>query len=158
MSKWFLLNIILLGIAIRKFVTNGLFPAVPTHIMIGFLAVLFYLFNWTRHAVFSTIRDVPNRQTKIKYANLSKKVLPFHKWTGTTALLIALIHATIVIHTYGFQWQIAKFITGTLALIILAGIITTGWMRLYRPTIAKRMTHLYLGMALFWMILLHIWL
>ncbi len=100
----------------------------------------------------------PTAKQKSNTPIFLKKVLPFHKWTGTTALLIALIHATIVIHTYGFQWQIAKFITGTLALIILAGIITTGWMRLYRPTIAKRMTHLYLGMALFWMILLHIWL
>lgn len=158
MSKWFVLNVMLFIFVISNLVIHPLFPAMPLSIVFGFLGFIFFLFNWTRHAVFSTIRDVPNRKTKIKFANLSKKVLPFHKWVGTSALIIIIIHAGFVIYKYGFPWYYGKFLTGVIALIILAGIVTTGWMRLFRPTITKRMLHIYFGVSLFWLIVIHVWL
>src|SRR5690625_368309 len=107
MSYWFLLNTILLFIAIWKILSH---PFLTLHIIIGAMAFLFYLFNWTRNAVFSTIRSLDHRQKKIKWANISKKILPYHRWIGTSALLFSIIHAVLVVNKFGFYFQSGKFV------------------------------------------------
>ncbi|SHG27979.1 hypothetical protein [Ornithinibacillus halophilus] len=156
MSYWFVLNIFLLIFAIWQVVTHALFPALPSHVIVGFIGFLFFLFNWTRNAVFATIRTVPERKKKIKLANLSKKVLPFHRWTGTTALLLIIVHAIMVISNLGFTMKNEKMLVGLLALIIMVLLVFTGWYRLIKPSGTVRKIHLWLGMSLFMMIAIHL--
>lgn len=99
MNKWFYFNFALLIFAFWKIATSSLLP----HIIFGGLGLCLILFNWTRHAVFSTLRSPIERQKKIKFARLSKRILPFHKWIGTTALLMIVIHATLVISQFGLD-------------------------------------------------------
>src|SRR5699024_9319028 len=84
MNKWFYFNLLLILFVLYKVIFGS-------HLLVSFiggLGLLFVLFNWTRHAMFSTIRsDIP-RIKKIKYAKLSKRVLPIHKWTGMSAFII----------------------------------------------------------------------
>ncbi|MFC4557747.1 hypothetical protein ACFO3D_05935 [Virgibacillus kekensis] len=155
MNKWFFFNIALLALGTWN-VINKAGEGIPTHIFFGFMGLIFILFNWTRHAVFSTIRDSSDRAKKIKYANLSKRILPFHRWIGTTALILILTHATLVIDLFGFQWQNPKIVSGLLTATVLTAVVTTGWMRRYRPSIKKRMTHLWLGISMFFLLLLHL--
>lgn len=152
MSKWFLINLVVLLVLIWKLMSSHH----SLHILVGGLGFLLFLFNWTRHAVFSTLRSQLERRKKIAFANLSKKILPFHKWVGTSAFVIIMIHAILVIQRFGFQINNIKMVSGLLALIILACVVLTGWMRLYRPSIKKRMAHLWFGLTLFSLAVIHL--
>lgn len=156
MSKWFYFNIILFVVVIWQVASHFSFPQLIPTVLFGFIGFLFYLFNWTRNAVFSTIRNVPNRQTKIKLANMSKKIMPYHRWTGTSALVFIFIHVYFVIDRYSFTFQSPKMMVGLLALLNLMTLVTTGWLRLVRPTGKLRKIHLGLGMSLFLFIAFHV--
>ncbi|WP_249869999.1 hypothetical protein [Oceanobacillus saliphilus] len=156
MSYWFFLNFILLILAIYKVVTHFSFPELHVHIILGFIGFMFFLFNWTRNAVFSTIRNIPDRRKKIMLATMSKKVMPFHRWTGMLALLFIFMHAWVIIYRYGFSVQNEKMLSGLLAMITLMLLVATGWMRLIKPTGRLRRLHLRLGMLLFLLLVLHI--
>lgn len=156
MNKWFFFNFFLLLAALWKVMTSYGFPAIQVHILLGIAGLFFILFNWTRHAVFSTIRDSPDRSRKIKYANYSKKAMPFHRWTGTTALIIILFHADIALNHFGFQLGNPKIVSGLFAGSVLAGVVISGWMRRIKPSGTKRLVHLRLGITMFFLILLHV--
>src|SRR5699024_12491688 len=95
----------------------------------------------------------PTRRSSDLYA---KKVIPYHRWIGTTALFIVIIHASKVISTFGFSLQNMKVLSGTLTGLILIGMVTSGWLRLIWPSKRKRMTHIYLGLTMFFLIVIHI--
>ncbi|GGA81598.1 hypothetical protein [Ornithinibacillus halotolerans] len=156
MSKWFLLNFVLLIVIVWNVVGHYSFPRLPVHIVFGVIGALIFLYNWTRNAVFETIRNVRSRKTKVALARFSRKVVTIHRWTGNIALLAIVIHGLLVISTYGFSLNNIKMVVGVLALIGLTLQILTGWLRLYKPTINLRYIHLYNGMMLFFLILVHI--
>lgn len=152
MSKWFYINFGVLIFALWK-ISSG---HIGIHIIFGGLGFLFILYNWTRHAFFATIRSNISRKRKIKFAQLSKKALPIHKWTGTAALLLIIIHAILVIKIFGFQMDNMKMLTGLLTAITLTLVVITGWLRFIRTTYKRRMLHLTLGFCLFSFVLLHL--
>lgn|SRR5690625_1202544 len=152
MSKWFFINFAVLLFALWKITTGH----IGIHIIFGGLGLMLILYNWTRHAVFSTIRSNISRNRKIKYATISKRLLPLHKYTGTTALFLTLIHAALVVYYFGWQGTNMKMITGLLTVIILTLVVIVGWMRFIRTTYKRRMTHLILGFCLFGSVLLHL--
>lgn len=156
MSKWFYFNAILLTIVIVQVITHFSFPALSLPVLFGFIGFLFFIFNWTRNAVFSTIRQHPDRLTKVKLARLSKKVMPFHRWTGTLALLFIGVHVTLIMNWYGFHWYSPKMVMGLLAFINLMAMVATGWIRWFKPTGSIRKIHLSLGFSLFIFITLHV--
>lgn len=155
-NYWFYLNFILLSVAIFRVVTHYSFPSLTLPVLFGFIGFLFFLFNWTRNAFFATIRSVPDRKIKIKLANLSKKVMPYHRWTGTIALILVLFHAIFVIHSYDFSIYHGKMMIGLLALINLILLVSVGWIRLIRKDGKLRFLHLRLGYLQFILIALHL--
>lgn len=156
MSKWFYLNIMLLGIAVWKVIEHTLHAGSHLSVWIGLMGLFFFLFNWTRHAFFSTIRNHPNRQMKIRLARISKKVVPYHRYTGTTALLLVVMHGIFMLHRYGFAYHWLKMWMGLIAAVALLFMVLSGWLRLLWPSVKKRYLHIYLGMSLFFLILIHI--
>lgn len=152
MSKWFFINSVVLVFALWKITTGSL----GLHILFGGLGLLLILYNWTRHAVFSTIRSNISRQQKIKYAQLSKKVLPFHKWTGSTALFFILIHGGLITNWFGLHVTNIKMLSGLIAAITLASVVIAGWFRFFKTTYRKRIIHLTLAFCLFGFVLLHL--
>lgn len=152
MSRWFIVNIILLLFVIWK-VINGYFT-LP--ILFGVLGFGFFMFNWTRHAMFATIRSKINRQRKIKLAKVSKKAMPFHKWTGTLALIFIVTHMILMIQMYGFQMNNFKMMFGIMAGLMMLLTVLMGWFRFYRTTIRKRVWHLSFAFTLFYIIIIHI--
>lgn len=156
MSKWFLFNLLLFIVVIWKVTEHYSFPYLKIHIILGLMGVLLYLYNWTRNAVFETIRNVPNRKMKVRLARLSKRVVTVHRWTGNIALLVLLGHGILVIYQYGFYIKNPKMVIGMTALILIIIQVVTGWLRLYKPTIKLRYFHLYNGMAIFFLILIHL--
>src|SRR5690625_3047271 len=119
MSFWCFINVAVIILAIWKISTG--YITIP--IIFGALGLLFILYNWTRHAVFSTIRSNITRARKIKYAQLSKKVLPIHKYTGSTAFVLILIHGNLIYRAFGFQLTNWKMISGLLAGITLSLVV-----------------------------------
>ncbi|GAB3794278.1 hypothetical protein [Virgibacillus kimchii] len=156
MNKWFYINLFVLILAFWNVLTHFSFPNLRLHISLGMLGLMLILFNWTRHAMYSTIRNSHDRKKKIKIAQLIKKDMPFHRWTGTAALFVVLFHASTVIQQLGFHWGNWKMISGLFAVIVLASVVITGWMRRFKPTGKKRMAHLRLGIVLIFLILLHL--
>lgn len=157
MSKWFIINFLVLLYTTIKLIVHPIPLTFKIPMIMGFLGLLFFLFNWTRHAVFSTIRETQERETKIKLAQMSKKVLPYHRWTGSAALLFILIHAAYVAEKYGgFSIFHIKMATGLAAGLCLFLMVVSGWVRLFHPTVRMRKIHLYLGMTLFFTIVLHL--
>lgn len=153
MNKWFFINVIFLMFTWIKIITfyHGI------HAIIGGTALTLILYNWTRHAVFSTIRS-PNvsRQRKISLATLSKRVLPFHKWTGSLALVIALIHIVFVLQSYGLQIRQFKQASGLLSVSTLILLVLFGWLRWYKTTVRRRYIHWTLGYIIICIIFLHV--
>jgi len=137
MSKWFYINIVIFIFIVWKVSTGQ----IVLHTIFGGLGAMFILYNWTRHAVFSTIRSNISRARKIKFATVSKKLLPFHKWTGTTALVMILLHASFVLHYFPFQINNMKMISGLIELLALIGVVLFGWLRHFRTTVARRYIH-----------------
>lgn len=129
---------------------------ISVHILFGALGLLFFLYNWTRHAVFSTIRSNISRTRKIKYANLSKLVLPFHKWTGSTAFVFIIIHGVLGLQRFGLQLSNWKVVSGLVAGLVLVSVVGFGWLRWYRTTVKRRYIHLILGYCLFILVVLHL--
>jgi len=153
MNKWFFINVIFLMFTWIKIITfyHGI------HMVIGGTALTLILYNWTRHAVFSTIRS-PNvsRRRKISLATLSKRVLPFHKWTGSLALVIALIHIVFVLQSYGLQMKQFKQVSGLLSVSTLVLLVLFGWLRWYKTTVRRRYIHWTLGYITIFIIILHV--
>lgn len=152
MNRWFYVNIVVILLAIWK-INTGLFHP---HIVMGVIGFTLVMFNWMRHAVFTKIRESPNRAIKIRYANISKRALPFHKWTGTAALLFILIHGSLIIHRYGFYLLNSKILTGFITLITLLALVISGWIRWLKTTVVKRYVHLLLGFTTFFLMIVHI--
>jgi len=152
MNKWFFINIAVIVFALWKISTGH----IAIHIVFGALGLFFFLYNWTRHAVFSTIRSNISRQRKIKYANLSKKVLPIHKYTGTATLIFMIIHATLVLSRFHLTVNNLKLMSGLAAGLILTALVVSGWIRFFKTTYPIRIIHLSLGFTMFFLILLHI--
>lgn len=156
MSRWFYFNSILLIAVLWAVFHKGFVLPERIHILFGLFGFMLILFNWTRHAVFSTIRTVPERGKKIKLANLSKRILPYHRWVGMSALTLIIIHAILVLNLFGFHFQNLKLVSGLFAGIVVICMVTTGWMRLIKPSGKKRRAHLRFGMLLIISISLHI--
>lgn len=152
MNRWFYFNLMLLLFATWKVLTG----AFGLHIIMGTIGFLLVLFNWTRHAVFATIRESSDRTKKIKYANISKRALPFHKWTGSLGLLFILIHGSLVIQQFGFHLVNKKIATGLIAAIALFSLVVSGWIRWLKTTVVKRYVHLALGFTVFFLIIIHL--
>src|SRR5699024_8160372 len=94
-------------------------------------------------------RSSVDRKRKIKYANYAKKIIPYHRWIGTSALVFIIFHAYMVIGTFGFDLLHIKSLSGFITGMTLVGMVSSGWLRLVWPSKRKRMTHLYLGITLF---------
>lgn len=152
MSKWFFINFIIFIFALWKVHTGSLMP----HRILGGIGMLFILYNWMRHAVFTTIRSNISRKRKIKYATISKKLLPFHKWTGSTALVIILLHVIFVLRYYPLQIHHVKMISGLLALGALIGVVTFGWLRHIRTTVVRRYVHWSFAYAVIILAVIHL--
>src|SRR5690606_3511632 len=95
MSIWFFINLVIFTFALWKVVGH-----LHIHTIIGLFGLTFILYNWTRHAMFSTSRSNISRKRKIKFANISKTLLPLHKWTGTSALLFVLLHFVLIFYFF----------------------------------------------------------
>lgn len=153
MNKWFIINILIILFAVWK-ITAGYHGI---QMIIGMIALLLIIYNWTRQAVFSAIRSKHvSRKRKIALAQLSKKALPIHKWTGSTSLLIAIIHMSVILNRFGFYINQPKFLTGLFAISILALVVASGWLRWYRTTVNRRFIHWTLGFILVFSIILHL--
>lgn len=156
MNRWFFFNFLLLLVALLHLTDKYFWSAGQSHLLFGFLGLLFILFNWTRHAMYSTIREAKSRQRKIKYAQLSKKVVHIHKWTGTTALILIIFHLIFTLNIYTITIVSAKLLSGIIAFLLLITVVLFGWLRHFRPTLRKRYIHLYIGMAMVFTILIHL--
>src|SRR5699024_1391354 len=124
MSFWLYINILLFLAVITML--DYPYTQLPLHIIFGLAGLFLVLFNWTRHAVFSTIRQSKDRKKKIKLANLSKRIYPFHRWVGSTAFLIIIVHAWLIIGKYGFLATSWKMLSGIAAGVILLAMVATG--------------------------------
>lgn len=151
MNKWIYINILILIYAITLVSYNFHVYAQ----VLGLLGLFIILYNWSRHAIFSMIRSNIPRTQKIKYAQLSKKVLPYHKWTGSLAWLIIFIHGVFVIQNYGWWIQSPKFLLGLIAFLILSLQVFSGWLRWYRTTVKRRYLHWINAFVLIFVIVLH---
>ncbi|HLS07010.1 MAG TPA: hypothetical protein VK079_03575 [Bacillota bacterium] len=158
MNRWFYFNFGLLSLAIWNISQKNFFTHFQLSLLLGLIGLLFTLFNWTRHAMYSTIRESDDRQRKIKYAKLSKKAIPIHKWTGTAALVFIMTHGIINWQTYQLSVYQAKIISGFVAGTALLAVVIIGWMRHLWPTLRKRYLHLYSAMAMVFLVLIHIFL
>jgi len=152
MSKWFYINFIVIIIVIWKFSTSSINII---HIL-GIIGFALFMFNWMRHAMFSTIRSKIPRKKKIIYAKFSKRAMPIHRWTGTIALVIIIFHAHAVIKFYGFQPDNYKMTFGLMALIMMIFTVILGWLRQLRTTVRRRILHLSFAFTLFYIVIIHI--
>lgn len=157
MSIWFLLNGALLIWALWNVIESLTVQSTYYHILLGFIGFSFFIFNWTRNAVFATIRNADDRQTKIKLAKFSKKIMPSHRWTGTLSIIFILLHGISILHLYNFDITNMKILTGLLAGSTMLLLVLSGWYSLLiRHDLMTRNLHRWLGLSLFILTALHL--
>lgn len=157
MSIWFLLNGALLIWALWNVIESLTVQSTYYHILLGFIGFSFFIFNWTRNAVFATIRNADDRQTKIKLAKFSKKIMPYHRWTGTLSIIFILLHGISILHLYNFDITNMKILTGLLAGSTMLLLVLSGWYSLLiRHDLMTRNLHRWLGLSLFILTALHL--
>src|SRR5690625_4840705 len=157
MSIWFFLNGALLLWGLWNTIQAFTGHAVHYHILAGFIGFLLFLFNWTRNAVFATIRKTGDRSVKIRLARMSKKIMPWHRWVGTLSFIIILLHGAAVLHLYGFNAGSMKVLTGLLASVNLLALVLSGWYSLLiRHNLRTRRLHFGLGLTMFILTALHL--
>lgn len=157
MSIWFLLNGALLIWALWNVIESLTVQSTYYHISLGFIGFSFFIFNWTRNAVFATIRNADDRQTKIKLAKFSKKIMPYHRWTGTLSIIFILLHGISILHLYNFDITNMKILTGLLAGSTMLLLVLSGWYSLLiRHDLMTRNLHRWLGLSLFILTALHL--
>src|SRR5699024_4056290 len=156
MSVWFVFNALLLIWAVWN-VSQGLsIHTTYVHILLGFAGFLFFIFNWTRNAVFSTIRNVESRATKVRLARISKRIVPYHRWTGTTALVLIILHGISIVALYSFDLTNPKILTGFMAALNLFILVLSGWYRLlFDSSLKSRRLHIALCISTFCFTALH---
>jgi len=152
LSFWFLINMVVLLFAIWKMMTSYM----GIHIILGAIGFLFVLYNWTRHAVYSTIRSNISRKRKIKYAKLTKRVRKYHQWVGIFALLFICFHGLLVLYYYNFHLNNVKILSGLGAVTMLTGLVITGFRRKWRKIRHRHIIHLSFGYATFTFVLIHL--
>jgi uncharacterized membrane protein len=158
MSIWFFLNGALLIWAAWNISQRLAVQSVHHHILLGFAGFLFFIFNWTRNAVFATIRNVDDRAVKVGLARFSKKIMPYHRWIGTLSFILISFHGLAVIHLYGFNPDSMKFLTGLLATVNLFILVLSGWYSLLiRHNLQSRRLHIGLGFSMFILTALHLY-
>lgn len=152
LSKWFFINFFVLLFAFWKILSG----VVAIHIYIATIGLLCIFHNWTRHAVYATIRsDIP-RKKKIKFAKLTKKVRKYHQLVGTSALVIIIVHACFALYYYRFFISHSKAASGMMALLLLACVVLTGYRRKWKKTRKRQTIHLMFGYAMFIFVVLHL--
>lgn len=137
MSRWFYINAVLVLFVCWKVGSSSM----ASFTLLGGIGMLFILYNWTRQAMFATIRSNISREKKVIFAQISKKALPFHKWTGSTALVLILLHVFTVLQYFPFQLQNLKMLSGLFALLSLSGVVLFGWLRHIQTTVIRRYVH-----------------
>src|SRR5699024_10860469 len=151
-SIWFFVNASVLLFALWKICYNY----IGVQIVFGALGLLFVLYNCTSHAVFFMIRSNISKNRKNKYTNLLKFVLHINKLTRSITHVLIIIHGTLVLQRFGFNWSNGKVVSGLVAGSILIAVVSFGWLRWYRTTVNRRYIHLILAYCLFVLIVVHL--
>lgn len=152
MNIWYILNSLLLVYASYKFASSP----ITTAKIFGLLGLFFLMYNWTRHAIFKSIREAKERRIKIKFAKLSKRKLPLHKWTGSLALVLIIFHGVLILKDYGLLLENKKLVAGLISGSVLLLLVASGWLRFIKTTPVRRYVHWGLGFLIFFSVLLHI--
>lgn len=157
MSIWFFLNGALFLWALWNTVQGLAGHSVYYHLLLGLLGFLLFIFNWTRNAVFATIRSTGDRAVKIRLARMSKKIMPWHRWVGTLSCILIILHGAAVFHLYGFNPGSMKMLTGLLATVNLLALVLSGWYSLLiRHNLRTRRLHFGLGLTMFILTAMHL--
>lgn len=156
MSIWFLLNGLLLIWAIWNVASGVAVHTSYIHILLGFTA------SCSSSSIGPATRSSPQSGTSKTGRRRSGSPQcpsgsgPYHRWVGTGALLIILLHAWAVVALYGFNLGNMKILTGFLASINLFVLVLSGWYRLLvDPRIKIRKLHIRLGVSMFILTAVH---
>lgn len=152
MNIWFYINAFIFVFVLWQISKTNL----SFHIIFGFIGFVFIMYNWTRHALFATIRSNIRREQKIRFANFTKRFGWIHKWSGTSALLFIILHSAFVLNNFPFQSTNSKFVSGLIALLSLFFVVLFGWLRYWRTTIRRRYLHWTFAYILVFLVIIHL--
>lgn len=157
MNLWFFINCLtMLWVIIVFGYKTPQVPIIYYSHLTAIIGLFFVLINWNMHALFSKIRHLTNRKQRIKIANYARKLMPIHHITGIIGLIFIITHFLLVFLSYGTFAIQFKFLSGLFAFMALLIVSISGWMRRVKATRTRRLFHLYAGMVLYFLILVHI--
>jgi len=156
MNNWFYINLATFLLAVIFFLWN--LPKTGTILLasiLGLLGLLFILFNWNMHAIFSKIRQLKKRSDRIKIAKYARKIMPYHMMIGICGLILIIGHLFFVFYSYGIFINL-KILSGILAFIGLIIVSISGYLRRVKASRLRRLFHLYSSFVLFILIVFHL--
>ncbi|WP_174616166.1 hypothetical protein [Virgibacillus ihumii] len=151
MNYWFILNIALFMVSVILYIRD---PSLA--VLVAVSGLVFILFNWNMHAIFSKIRSLNSRNDRIKIAAHARKIMPFHLMIGNIGLIFIILHVLLIIQQYGITYVTYKAASGGIAFAGLIGVLFSGYLRRKKATGKRRRAHLQLSMLLFFMMALHV--
>ncbi|GAA0595744.1 hypothetical protein GCM10009001_09840 [Virgibacillus siamensis] len=151
MNYWFILNAVLFMSAVMLYIRDS-----SVAVLMAVCGLAFILFNWNMHAIFSKIRNLDNRNERIRIAGRARKIMPFHVVSGIVGLAFIVLHILLIYLRYDVTYMKFKAVSGGVAFAVLSAVVVSGYLRRKKATGKRRLAHLYLSMLLFWIMALHI--
>src|SRR5690625_6993488 len=100
MNYWFILNLLLLLYAFIDVIFMNSFDLyVP---ILGLFGLMFILFNWNIHAIFSKIRSLTNSTERIKLAKVARKIMPHHLFIVTIGFVFIFLNFLFIVYIFLF--------------------------------------------------------
>ncbi|KAA9023857.1 hypothetical protein [Niallia endozanthoxylica] len=129
-------------------------------IMIGKVAAqvsfILFLVNLNMYFVFLFIRKSKKRTIKVKFAQISKRLMTFHIPVAVSASLLVFIHIiTMIYGKWGHLWG-QKTISGIVTFSLLLLLLFSGFLRKKKATGKRRRFHYKTAFVFFGLLILHI--
>lgn len=154
--RWSLVNIGLIAIILVWSLWQGY---ENNTVLIGKLfsqaAMILVLINLNMYFVFLFIRRTKVRQVKIKFAQISKKMMKYHIPIAVTATILIALHAISMLTVH--HWNL-KTASGALAVGVLGVLLYSGYKRRKKATGKRRRFHYTMAFSFFGFAVIHIFL
>src|SRR5699024_8014378 len=120
--------------------------------------LMFILFNWNIHAIFSNIRSLSIRTERFKLAKVARKIMQHHLLFGTISFVFIILNFLFIVFILVFAalFYYYKLIRVFMLIFLLLIVIISGYMRQAKATGTRRLVHLYASLTLYFLMLFHI--
>ncbi|MDQ0339102.1 hypothetical protein J2S00_001888 [Caldalkalibacillus uzonensis] len=119
-------------------------------------ALILFLVNVNMYFIFLVIRKSKVRKIKVSLAKISRYMMKAHIPLAVTGTSLILIHAVLMLLYHTLSVIHIKMLSGMAALFVLAGVLSSGYLRHKKASGKRRKWHLVMAFIFMGVAIIHI--